>query len=120
MEQETAVPEPLTLKTSGENEITFIVQDRFKYKPIPRWNECIKPFLDTMTEFNGKYIINYLSTAGGFKGPYNNSKYINQKFMDYPLDSKKYYGMIYVDFPTKELVEKIITTNRSWFKYEIN
>ncbi|MGN1329050.1 MAG: phosphatidylinositol-specific phospholipase C domain-containing protein [Eubacterium sp.] len=111
VEQDTAEPSPLTLKTSGENEMTFIIQDRFKYKPEPRWNDCIKPFLDTMAEFNGKYIINYLSTAGGLKGPYNNSKYINPKFLDYPLDKKKYYGTIYTDFPTEKLVRKIIDTN---------
>ncbi len=111
IEQDKALPEPLTLKTGGENEMTFVVQDRYKYKPIPRWHDCIMPFLDTMTDFSGTYMINYLSTAGGFKGPYNNSKYINPKFMEYPLKDKTYYGMIYVDFPTNELVEKIIKTN---------
>lgn len=111
VEQDTAEPQPLTLKTSGVNEMTFVVQDRFKYKPVPRWNECIKPFLDTMTEFNGTYVINYLSTAGGLKGPYNNSKYINPQFMNYPLKKGAYYGMIYTDFPTEELVKKIVSTN---------
>lgn len=110
-EQTETVPEPLTLKTSGEFEMTFIVQDRYKYKPEPRWIECIKPFLDTREAFDKRYIINYLSTAGGLKGPYNNSKYINPRFMDYPLDKEKYYGMTYVDFPTEELVKKIIDTN---------
>lgn len=111
VEQDNLSPKPLTLKTSGENEMTFIVQDRFKYKPEPRWNDCIKPFLDTMTAFNGTYIINYLSTAGGIKGPYNNSKYINPRFLDYPLDKEKYYGTIYTDFPTEKLVRKITETN---------
>lgn len=111
VEQDTAVPNPLTLRTSGENEAVFIVQDRYKYKPVLRWNECIKPFLDTMKPFDGTYVINYLSTAGGIKGPYNNSKYINPHFMDYPLDSGKYYGMIYVDFPTAELTKRIIKSN---------
>lgn len=111
VEQDTAEPSPLILKTSGKNEMTFIVQDRFKYKPEPRWNDCIKPFLDTMTAFNGTYIINYLSTAGGFKGPFNNSKYINPKFLEYPLDMEKYYGTIYTDFPSEKLVKKITETN---------
>lgn len=111
IEQDKPVPEPLTLKTGGENEMSFVIQDRYKYKPEPRWNDCIMPFLNTMTDFCGTYIINYLSTAGGLKGPYNNSKYINPAFMKYPLKKNTYYGMIYVDFPTKELVEKIIRTN---------
>ena len=111
VEQDTAVPEPLTLNTSGEFEIKFIIQDRFKYKPEPRWYECIKPFLDSMGKFDGKYIINYLSTAGGLKGPKNNAKFINPKFMEYELKKGYYYGTIYTDFPTKELSEKIIKTN---------
>lgn len=111
VEQDTAIPQPLTLETSGKNKMAFIVQDRYKYKPIPRWNECIKPFLETMGEFRGTYIINYLSTAGGLKGPYKNAQYINPNFMRYALNKNYYYGMIYVDFPTKELVKKIIETN---------
>ena len=111
VEQDTAIPTPLVLNTSGEHEISFIIQDRFKYKPEPRWYECIKPFLDSMGKFKGKYIINYLSTAGGLKGPYNNAKFINPKFMEYELKKGYYYGTIYTDFPTKELSEKIIKTN---------
>lgn len=111
IEQEKPVPQPLTLKTGGKNEMTFVIQDRYKYKPEPRWHDCIMPFLNSMTDFSGTYIINYLSTAGGLKGPYNNSKYINPAFMKYPLKKGTYYGMIYVDFPTEKLVEKIIITN---------
>ena len=110
-EQDIAVPEPLPLETSGEFKAVFIVQDRYKYKPSPRWAECIKPFLDKAKPFDGTYIINYLSTAGGLKGPYNNAKYINVRFMAYSLDSKRYYGTIYCDFPTKALVDKVIETN---------
>lgn len=111
VEQDTAVPQPLTLKTGGENSMTFVIQDRYKYKPEPRWSECIKPFLDSMKPFDSTYVINYLSTAGGFKGPYRNSLYINSAFMSYPMDKNKYYGMIYTDFPDSALVEKIISTN---------
>lgn len=110
-EQDTAVPEPLTLETSGEFAEKFIVQDRYKYKPEPRWIKCIKPFLDSAKPFDGTYIINYLSTAGVIKGPYNNAKHINAEFMKYPLNKNNYYGTIYCDFPTKELADKIIETN---------
>lgn len=110
-EQETAVPEPLPLETGGAYSEKFIVQDRYKYKPEPRWTECIKPFLDKSAPFSGTYIINYLSTAGGLKGPRNNAKHINAQFMKYPLDKNRYYGIIYCDFPTKELVNKVIETN---------
>ena len=112
IEQDTISPDPLTLSTGGTYPAQFVVQDRYKYKPEPRWNECIKPFLDKAKPFDGTYIIDYLSTAGGAKGPRKNAEYINPQFMKYPLDPAKYYGAIYTDFPTQELVMKIINTNR--------
>lgn len=110
-EQDTVAPDPLLLEISGEFKADFIVQDRYKYKPVPRWAECIEPFLDKAKPFDGTYIINYLSTSGGLKGPYNNAKYINAQFMACPLDSKNYYGTIYCDFPTKALTDKVMETN---------
>lgn len=111
VEQRTAEPHALTLETKSKDNAVFIVQDRFKYKPVERWNECLKPFLDSMTEFDGKYIIDYTSTAGGLKGPRKNAKIINTFFMGYPLDKEKYYGTIYLDFPYPELTHKIIEHN---------
>lgn len=111
VEQDTAVPEPLTLETKGEFGVEFIIQDRFKYKPEERWSECLKPFLDKATPFDGTYIINYTSTAGGFKGPKRNSQYLNPLVMKYPFNSKNYYGTVYFDFPTPELMMKIINLN---------
>ncbi len=111
VEQDEAVPNPLVLKTSGEHAVSFIIQDRFKYKPVPRWNECIKPFLNRAKPFDGKYIIDYLSTAGGLKGPQKNARFINAEFLKYPLRKSNYYGTVYCDFPSKELVCKIIETN---------
>jgi 1-phosphatidylinositol phosphodiesterase len=111
VEQDTAVPEPLTLATNSIDNAVFVVQDRFKYKPKPRWSECVEPFLNKQKPFGGEYVICYLSTAGGTKGPQNNAKYINPKFMAYPLKKSVYYGTIYVDFPTENLVKKVIETN---------
>lgn len=110
-EQGEAIPNALMLETGGSHSMTFTIQDRYKYKPLPRWADCIKPFLDGMGEFDGGYVINYLSTAGGIKGPENNAKYINKKFLEYELKPGTYYGMIYTDFPTPKLVQKIISTN---------
>ncbi|MDE5604029.1 MAG: hypothetical protein K2I73_00415, partial [Eubacterium sp.] len=79
--------------------------------PLPRWSDCIKPFLDQAKPFAGEYILHYHSTSGGIKGPYRNGKYINKQFLNYPLNKKNYYGIICCDFPTEEMVRKIIETN---------
>lgn len=112
-EQKEAVPEPLPLSTNGLDKAEFIIQDRFKYTPQERWDECLKPFLDTMKEFDGTYVIDYTSTAGGTKGPRYNSNVINPLFMEYDLDKEKYYGTIYLDFPYPDLTRKIIYHNFS-------
>lgn len=111
VEQDTAVPEPLILETSGENRVKFIIQDRFKYKPEPRWSDCLKPFLDKAKPFDGTYVINYTSTAGGLKGPKRNSQYLNPLVMQYPFNAKYYYGTVYFDFPSPQLMMKIINLN---------
>lgn len=108
VEQPEVIPTALPLCTGTAD---FIIQDRFKYKPKPRWAQVIRPFLEQRTAFGGQYVINYMSTAGGLKGPRRNAKYINAKFMDYPLKKGVYYGTTYVDFPSREQVLKIVETN---------
>jgi len=71
----------------------------------------VKPFLDKREAFDGTFVICYLSTAGGLKGPEKNAAYINPQFMQYPLEKEKYYGTIYLDFPTEALTAKIIENN---------
>lgn len=110
-DQGETVPNPLPLETGGEHSEIFMIQDRYMYKPKEKWAEAVKPFLDQAEEFNGTYIINYLSTAGGIKGPYKNSEYINPRLLQYPLKKGYYYGIICCDFPTRELTHKIIETN---------
>lgn len=111
IEQEETVPAPLLLEINGKNNETFIVQDRYKYMPVQKWKDCVKPFLDKAKPFDGLYIINYLSTSGGLRGPKKNADYINTQFLNYRLDKNNYYGTVYCDFPTQELVNKIIETN---------
>lgn len=111
VEQDTAVPDALTLDTKSDCGAKFIIQDRFKYAPVPRWSECIKPFLDARDAFLGKYIECYLSTAGGIKGPEQNAQYINGKFTEYPLKKGSYYGIIFFDFPSADLTRKVISSN---------
>lgn len=109
--QDETVPFAEQLETFSDDRDVFIVQDRYTYRPVPRWRDCVKPFLDAREAFGGKYILCYLSTAGGLKGPKGNAKYINAKFLDYPLEKDKYYGVVYFDFPTKEVTKKLIENN---------
>lgn len=110
-DQKIATPEPEILLTHSKDDDAFIIQDRYKYAPKPRWEKCLKPFLDSRKAFDGNYIICFTSTAGGFKGPKKNSDYINPRFLEYCLEKDKYYGVLYFDFPTKDITKKVIENN---------
>lgn len=110
-DQKAATPEAEILLTHSKDNDAFIIQDRYKYAPKPRWRKCLLPFLNERKSFDGKYIICYTSTAGGFKGPKKNSDYINQRFLEYCLSKDRYYGILYFDFPTKEITKKVIENN---------
>lgn len=112
-EQITAEPNALALKTGNKNADEFVIMDRFKYKPEPHWLQAVKPFFDGCDKFSGVYKINYLSTAGGLKGPERNAKYTNKEFMKYELSREKYYGCVYMDFINEDISRKIIETNFS-------
>lgn len=111
IEQDAITPEPLRLGTGSIDNAVFIIQDRFKYKPKARWNECLKPFFDTYNSFDGEYIVNYTSTAGGTGGPRHNAKIINAELMNYTFEKGKYYGVVYLDFANPELTERLIEQN---------
>lgn len=110
-DQKVATPEAEVLLTHSKDNDAFIIQDRYKYAPKPRWQKCLKPFLDSRNAFENKYIICFTSTAGGLGGPKHNSDYINPKFLEYSLNKDKYYGILYFDFPTKEIAKKVIENN---------
>lgn len=111
VEQTQAVPQPLRLMAGKGLQKAFLIQDRYKYPPRERWAECINVFLDKAQPFSGEYIIDYLSTAGGLKGPEKNAEYINARFMEKALKAGCYYGTVYCDFPDEALVQKIINLN---------
>lgn len=110
-EQKEKIPVFYVLKTHSSDDAQFLIQDRYRYNAKKRWSECIKPFLDRRRAFDGRYIVCFLSTAGGLGGPEGNAAYINRQFISYPLEKGKYYGIVYTDFADEALAEKIAETN---------
>ncbi|MGN1347355.1 MAG: phosphatidylinositol-specific phospholipase C domain-containing protein [Acutalibacteraceae bacterium] len=109
--QENLVPESLILSTHSRDKTEFIIQDRYNYSPKPRWRKCVEPFLSERKPFDGKGILCYLSTAGGLLGPEKNADYMNARFLSYPLQKENCYGILYFDFPTKDITKKVIENN---------
>lgn len=86
-----------------------IVQDRYGLAPKPKW-VCSKSYLDSAVTDKNNLALHYISTSAKTDGNLvGTAEYINEKFMEYPL--KKKTGWIFCDFPTNELIEKIMTSN---------
>lgn len=86
-----------------------IVQDRYGLEPKAKW-VCSKNYLDSAVTDKNNLALHYISTSARTDGNLvGTAEYINKKFMGYPL--KKATGWIFCDFPTTELIEKIMTSN---------
>lgn len=86
-----------------------LVQDRYGLEPKIKW-QCAKHYLDTAETSPTKCAVHFISTSAKTNGTLvGTAEYINKEFMQYPL--KKNAGWIICDFPAKELVEKIMTSN---------
>ena len=86
-----------------------IVQDRYCLALEPKWICCENYMNSAVTDKNNlalHYISTSVKTDGNLVGT---AEYINKKFMEYSL--KKKTGWIFCDFPTTEMIEKIMTSN---------
>ena len=86
-----------------------IVQDRYGLDPERKW-QCVKHYLDIAVTSEKDMAVHFISTSAKTDGKLvGTAEYINGEFMKYKL--KKGTGWIICDFPTKELIEKIMMSN---------
>lgn len=99
----TAEKVKLSPETNG------IVQDRYSLNPKAKWSCCENYMKSAVTDKNN-LALHYISTSAKTDGTLvGTAEYINERFMEYPL--KKGAGWIFCDFPSKEQIEKIMTSN---------
>ena len=88
---------------------TAVVQDRYGLDPKEKL-QCTGHYLDIAETSKEKCVLHYISTSAKTEGTLvGTAEYINKEFMEYPLEKKT--GWIFCDFPTVELIEKIMTSN---------
>lgn len=86
-----------------------VVQDRYCLAPEPKWI-CSENYMNSAVTDKNNLALHYISTSAKTGGNLvGTAEYINKKFMEYPLRKKT--GWIFCDFPTEELIEKIMTSN---------
>lgn len=97
---------PEVFSPNGEDYV--LVQDRYNLSRKNKWKKAVKPLLDNEQE---GFVFNFLSTAGFPVIPRYNAEYINKEFMSFSLEKGKKYGVLFFDFITPHITEKIIDTN---------
>lgn len=100
---------PLTVTLSAD--CRAAVQDRYRLAPEIKWNDCEKPFLESVRPSSHEICLHYLSTCGGSGVPEENAVYVNTQFADYPLPKDRACGWFFLDFPTEALCDKIMRSN---------
>lgn len=103
------------------NKQTFaMVQDRYGLSAEIKWNECARDFLDCADEVIDKnhLAVHFLSTANRESGKtlVETAEKVNAEFMKYELKKEKAQGWMLFDFPTEELVDKIIKSDLEIYK----
>lgn len=101
---------PLTVALS--NEFSATVQDRYGLTGEAKWNGCARSALDNCETAANKICIHFLSTSG--EPPVKCAEYVNERFAEYPIRTDRAHGWILLDFPTRELCDKIMTPNINW------
>ena len=96
-------------KVKLNKDIMALVQDRYCLDPENKWI-CSENYMNSAVTNENKFALHYISTSAKTDGKLvGTAEYINKKFMEYPL--KKGTGWIFCDFPTEDIVEKIMTSN---------
>lgn len=100
-----------------------MVQDRYGLCAERKWNDCIRDFLECSADVieQKQLAVHFLSTANrqNEKTLVPVAEKINSEFMKYKLNGEKAQGWMLFDFPTQELVDKIITSNCEIYKEKI-
>ena len=96
-------------KVRLNKDTTALVQDRYCLALEKKWI-CSENYMNSAATDKNKFALHYISTSVKTDGKLvGTAEYINKNFMQYPL--KKGTGWIFCDFPTVEIIEKIMTSN---------
>lgn len=86
-----------------------LVQDRYSLEPQRKW-QCVKRYLDEAQVSPRHLAVHFISTSVKTNGTLvGTAEYLNSEFMKYKLKNKT--GWILCDFPSEELIEKIMMSN---------
>lgn len=100
-----------------------MVQDRYGLPADVKWKDCALSFLeyaDSVIEKN-QFALHFFSTAHREQGKtlFETAEKVNGEFMKYELKKNGAQGWMFFDFPEKELIDKVITSNFEIYKEKV-
>lgn len=109
---------PVAYDYNKEPSLVVHIQDRYSLEPDIKWNSCAKPFLDNCFTDNKNISVSFVSTSFRYKGKTikETAEKLNSFFMEYKLRSDSAQGWMLFDFPSSELIDRIITSNYEIYK----
>lgn len=108
--QNTKKPFPFS-RTNINVHDRAVIQDSYNINKEDKWEAEIKPFLEISYPNKNMLYLNWLNTSGAGETPRENSKFVNEKFFEYLNRSGSVNGWFLIDFPTDEIIDKIIESN---------
>lgn len=99
-------------------ELVALVQDRYGLAPCLKWSKCALPFLESSVPNKAVFYVHFLSTAHREKGKtlFETAEKVNSEFMKYEIKKEVPSGWMLFDFPSEELVDKVINSNFEIYK----
>ncbi|MBR4286877.1 MAG: phosphatidylinositol-specific phospholipase C domain-containing protein [Clostridia bacterium] len=88
----------------------YYLQDMYKLFPKEKWQKAVLPLVEKPFEKQGLFL-NYFTAANFIYSPKIYANFILKNFEKITLQNNKKYGWLIFDFPTKDLCEKVISTN---------
>ena len=88
----------------------YYLQDMYKLFPKEKWQKAVLPLVEKPFEKQGLFL-NYFTAANFIYSPKIYANFILKSFEKTTLQNNKKYGWLIFDFPTKDLCEKVISTN---------
>ncbi len=101
----------MPLLNDGGSAGTVNLQDCYTIRPKKKWNEIIKPLLDSEPD-SSRFNLNLFSTAY-LCLPFLNAMSVNNCFKKYEMVSGRYYGIVLFDFLTSETAKAVFETNKA-------
>lgn len=103
------IPHKIPAREKPSEEI-FYLQDMYRLSPEKKWKNAVLPFLENPPQNKG-IILNFLSANNGRFSPKFYIKHTNKNFEKFTFRKCKKYGWIICDYPTDEIINKIINLN---------